>query len=78
MYNHLRRLSERALPSRPLPAVSVGADFTGVEVAAALSERLRPIADRDSAAAAAARSRWNAGVSAHSARVLDAGLWDAA
>ncbi|MCX4766786.1 FAD-dependent oxidoreductase [Streptomyces sp. NBC_01275] len=48
--NHLRRLPEQASSPGRYTAVVVGAGFTGLEIATALGERLRAIADRDSAA----------------------------
>lgn len=48
--NHLRRLPERTPTQGHYTAVVVGAGFTGVEVATALGERLRTIADRQGAA----------------------------
>ncbi|MEU0075837.1 FAD-dependent oxidoreductase [Streptomyces sp. NPDC006332] len=48
--NHLRRLPERASSPGRYTAVVVGAGFTGLEIATALGERLRAIADRESEA----------------------------
>ncbi|MFJ7074091.1 NAD(P)/FAD-dependent oxidoreductase [Streptomyces sp. NPDC098781] len=48
--SHLRRLPERKPSPGRYTAVVVGAGFTGLELATALGERLRGIADREGAA----------------------------